>query len=58
MKTTFTPQERDAFAVAVSAIEGISFSCEDDAFFQTFSEADESVVAKVERALQRALKKT
>jgi hypothetical protein len=58
MKKTFTPQERDAFAVAVSAVEGIAFSREDDAFFQGFSEADESVVAKVERVLQRALKKT
>jgi hypothetical protein len=36
MKKTFTPQERDAFAVAVSAVEGMARTAEQTALFDKF----------------------
>lgn len=57
MKTSFTPQERDAFAKAVSAVEGINFIKEDDAFFEHVVKPDANPDAIMKRVLARALEK-
>jgi hypothetical protein len=57
MKTTFTPQERDAFAKAVSAVEGIYFSPDDDRFFQSLLSLKEKPDTIMERVISRALDK-
>jgi hypothetical protein len=36
MKTRFTPQERDAFAVAVSAVEGLARTSEQTELLEKF----------------------
>jgi hypothetical protein len=36
MKKTFTPQERDAFAVAVSAVEGLTRTSEQSELLEKF----------------------
>lgn len=57
MTTSFTPQERDAFAKAVSAVEGIIFSKADDAFFENVVKLDAKPDAIMVRVLARALEK-
>jgi hypothetical protein len=44
MRKAFTPQERDAFAVAVSAVEGLTRTSEQTALFRKF-ESDKSSLA-------------
>jgi hypothetical protein len=57
MRTTFTPTERDAFVKAVSAVEGIYFSPDDDRFFQGLLLLKEKPDAIMQRVLSRALDK-
>ena len=55
MKKQFNSQERDAFAKAVSAVEGITFSKDDDAFFEYLMSVDEAPEAKLKKVVSRAL---
>jgi hypothetical protein len=57
MRKSFSPQERDAFAKAVSAVEGITFSSADDDFFKRVATGESKPEAIVERVLARALAK-
>jgi hypothetical protein len=57
MKKSFSPQERDAFAKAVSAVEGITFTQTDDDFFRRVLANEVKPEAIIERVLKRALAK-
>jgi hypothetical protein len=43
MKRTFSPQERDAFAKAVSAVEGVARSAEQSKLFVNFDRQNTSL---------------
>ena len=57
MKKQFTQIERDAFAKAVSAVESISFTKDDDVFFQSLFDLNSEPKVVIARVLERALAK-
>jgi hypothetical protein len=57
MRATFSHIEHDAFAVAVSRVEGITFSEEDDKFFHSLRQNEEAPEVVIKRVLERALLK-
>ncbi|NJR20283.1 MAG: hypothetical protein HC777_01545 [Hyphomonadaceae bacterium] len=58
MKKTFTAQERDAFAKAVSAVEGLAFSASDDRFFRSITDVNNDPQNGIKRVIARALLKS
>ena len=57
MTPTFTSSECDAFAKAVSAVEGLTFSSADDAFLKNALKAEGDPDTLIQRVVARALTK-
>ena len=57
MKYAHTPQERDAFAKAVSAVEGLLFTAADDAFLHDALKTEDDPNALIRNVVARALTK-